>query len=382
MRKILVFGMTENPGGVESFLKNYYEHMNREVLQLDFLCNSYNPIAYEDEFQAMGATMFHFPPRHSHPIGFRRELKKFFAAHAAEYSAIWVNVNSLANVDYLKLAKRYGISRRIIHSHNAEHMDSGAVGKVRAVLHDLNRPKLARWATDFWACSEGAADFFYEGAVDASGASLRSKAVVIHNAIDVAALSCNEEARNRVRAKLGIPAGAKTLVIGNVGRLHFQKNQSFLLEIYACLRQERPDSLLVLVGQGEDEAMLRAKAADLGITDSVYFAGVQSNIADWFSAMDVYAMPSVFEGLPFVALEAQANGLPTLLSTGISPAAKLTGHCEYLPTEEGAAAWSAKLLAMADRGREQDTAAIREAFVKEGYEITAAAKELEGRLYA
>ncbi len=367
-KKVLVFGMTENPGGVESFLKNYYVHMDRESVQFDFLCNSYNPIAYEEEFQALGGKTIHFPPRHSHPIGFRHKLEQFFKEYAKEYAAIWVNVNSLANIDYLKLAKKYGIEKRIIHSHNSENMDSGLMGKLRGILHRQNKKKLAKWATDFWACSEGAAKFFYDD----------REAVVIHNAIDLERMSFSETKRKEFRDKLGV--SEECIVVGNVGRLHFQKNQAFLLEIFAEYVKLQPTARLVLVGQGEDEAMLREKTDALGLSDSVIFTGVQYDIQGYMCAFDVYAFPSVFEGLGLVGLEAEANGLPVLAAERVIPTEiQLLSNFAFLPLEETKEAWAAKLDAQRQLGRIQDTEQIHQAFLKAGYDIRTEVNKLQER---
>ena len=114
MKKILVFGMTENPGGMESVIINYYRAINKNEFQFDFLCNSFEKVAYEDELIAMGGKTFHFPARSQDLKGYHKALTEFFKAHAKEYHAIWVNVCSLANIDYLKLAKKYGIKKEKI----------------------------------------------------------------------------------------------------------------------------------------------------------------------------------------------------------------------------------------------------------------------------
>ena len=179
MYRVLVFGMTENPGGVESFIMNYYRRIDRKKIRFDFLCNSYEPVAFEDEILAMGGRTFHFTARRQNPVRFKRELERFFSRHGRKYQAIWVNVNSLANIDYLKIARKYGIPKRIIHSHNAQNMDS----RLRGVLHELNRSEVGKYATDFWACSEYAAKWFYAGR--GGKGALRHPAVIIRNAIDV-----------------------------------------------------------------------------------------------------------------------------------------------------------------------------------------------------
>ena len=184
MKRILVFGMTENPGGVESFLINYYRHIDRNKIQFDFLCNTHELVAYEEELIALGGRVFHITARSKNRNLYKKQLKEVFEKHSKEWSAIWVNVCSLANIDYLKLAKKYGINKRIIHSHNSQNMDN----TLRGFLHKWNKKRIDDYATDFWACSEDAAKWFYKDDV-------LSKAVIIHNAIDVTRLSFDEEKR-------------------------------------------------------------------------------------------------------------------------------------------------------------------------------------------
>lgn len=138
--RILVFGMTENPGGVESFLVNYYRHIDRNKIQWDFLCNSHNPVAYEDELISLGGRCFHISARSADRQKYRQELDSVFKEHAKEWSAIWVNVCSLANIDYLKVAKEYGIEKRIIHSHNSQNMDNW----LRGLLHKWNKRQIGK----------------------------------------------------------------------------------------------------------------------------------------------------------------------------------------------------------------------------------------------
>lgn len=305
MNRILVFGMTENPGGVESVIMNYYRNIDRTKIQFDFLCNSYEKIAYEDEILKLGGKTIHFPARSKDYFGYKRKLESFFKEHAKEYAAIWVNVCSLANIDYLKIAKKYGIKKRVIHSHNSQNMD----GKLRGYLHQHNKKHIDTYATDFWACSEDAAKWFYDDPI-------LKKCVLIHNAIDVDKMKFDPAARQKIRSQLG---WEDCYILGNIGRLHFQKNQSFILDVFAELIQEKPDARLVLVGQGEDEGMLKDKISKLCIGDKVYMAGLQSNPSEWLSAFDLFLFPSLFEGLSVVAMEAQANGVPVLASKGVIP---------------------------------------------------------------
>ncbi len=364
MKKILVFGMTENPGGVESVIINYYRNIDRTKIQFDFLCNSYEKVAYEDELIDLGGETFHFPARSKNFLKYRRELTKFFAENANKYDAIWVNICSLANIDYLKLAKKYNIARRIIHCHNSQNMD----GKLRGILHKWNRRKLSVYATDYWTCSTDASEWFFEK-------PLLSKVVEIHNAIDIDKLSYSTQKREQIRKQLGYE---NYYVIGNIGRLHFQKNQSFLLDVFKEVLERDRKARLILVGQGEDEELLKAKAKALGIVDQIYFAGVQYDIQGWLSAFDLFLFPSVFEGLGIAALEAEANGVPVLASNVVIPEeTKINSNFSFFSLDSSAQEWAKEILTIQETKTRLKQEIIEENFANTGYNIKREAYKLE-----
>lgn len=362
MTRVLVFGLTENPGGVESFLVTYFRFIDKNRIHFDFLCNTLNKVAYEDELSAAGAGFFHIHSRSESPALFKKELYALFSEHSCEWDAIWVNVCSLANIDYLKAAKRFGISRRIIHSHNSQNMDS----RLRGILHRVNRCILDRYATDFWACSRSAAEWFYNRRII-------DKAVIINNAIDVESMAFDESKRKSVRAELNIPDSCT--VIGNIGRLHFQKNQSFAIDVFNEYLKINQDSVLIFVGGGDDEAMLRAKCAGLELQGKVIFAGVQSDIQAWLSAFDVFLFPSLFEGLSVVAMEAQANGLPVLASEGVIPKeVMINENFKFVSIEEPIEKWVESLCSI--QKRIDSIEIIKKSFAIKGFDVTTETQKL------
>lgn len=380
MYNVLVFGMTENPGGVESFLMNYYRRIDLNRFHFDFLCNSYDPVAFEDEIHAMGGRTVHFTSRRRNPLRFRRELESFFVKHAGEYQAIWVNINSLANIDYLKMARKYGIPKRIIHSHNAQNMDT----KLRGMLHEANRGTLGRYATDFWACSEYAAKWFYAG--KGGKGELRHPAVVIRNAIDVEKIRGGVARREEFRRQAGGEADwSDKYIIICIGRLHFQKNQKFAIDIMADLIPEMPDARLVLVGQGEDEEMLRAHVREKGLENEVYFAGVVTDIPGWLGAADFFLFPSVFEGLGIAGLEAQAAGLPVLASADVIPEdIAVTDLLRFYSLQKDAAEWANEIIQMRNSLDARPVSAddpafeyIQDDFTQKGYNSAVEVQRLE-----
>ena len=363
MNRILVFGMTENPGGVESFLINYYRHIDKNIIQFDFLCNSHEPIAYEDEIKSMGGRTFHITARSQNRKIYYRQLESVFSAHSSEWSTIWVNVSSLANIDYLVVAKKYGIKRRIIHSHNSRNMD----GKLRGVLHFVNRRIISKYATDFWACSEDAARWFYNN-------KIINNAVIIHNAIDVEKIKFDSLKRSDIRKRYELDG---KYVVGNIGRLHFQKNQEFIIDVFRKYHMINSESVLILVGQGEDEKKLKAKVKDIGLDNSVVFTGVQKDIQGLLSSFDLFLFPSKFEGLSIAVLEAQANGVPVLASKGVIPEeVKMNENFIFFKLSDGVEKWSKKIAEMklADRA---DYASIKKNFIEHGYDIENEVNRLE-----
>ena len=359
-KRILVFGMTENPGGVETFLLNYYRNIDRTRLQFDFLCNFHGPAAFEEELIAMGGRIYHITARSRNVARYSKELDQVFREHKDEWTAVWVNVSSLANIDYLKAARKYGIGKRIIHSHNSRNMDS----RLRGLLHEWNKKRIRTWATDFWACSEPAAKWFY-------GEGLIPEVRFIHNAIDIERVSFDCEKREAVRKQLGI--GPDTFVVGNIGRLHFQKNQAFSIRVFREYVKLNADAKLIFIGQGEDEDMLKNSTGDL--KDRVIFAGVQRDIQGWLSAFDLFLFPSLFEGLPLAVLEAQANGLPVLTAeNNVTEEVKVTDGCQFFSLTRNTADWAEKMQGMK---RITDRESIRKAFRDRGYDIAVEAPKLQ-----
>lgn len=310
----------------------------------------------------MGARVFHITARSENLKVYKKELKRLFVEHSAEWQAIWVNVCSLANIDYLKIAKQFGIKKRIIHSHNSQNMDS----KLRGILHNINKRKIKNYATDYWACSEDAAKWFYSDLEDVE---------LIHNAIDVEKLAFDSEKRTKIRNRMNFN---DDFIIGNIGRLHFQKNQMFILDIYAEVCKKISNSKLVLIGQGEDEDKLKEKCRLLGIQKNVIFTGVQDNINQWLSAFDLFLFPSLFEGLSIAALEAQASGIPVLASIKVIPEeVKLNDNFVFYDLNNSALEWADELLKIKKTMPRKSKDDILQNFIKNGYEIGTEAQKLE-----
>lgn len=325
-QKILVFGMTDNPGGVESVIMNYYRNIDRNRIQFDFLCN-YNKIAYEKEIKSLGGNIFYITARKANFIKFRKDLYNFMSKHAKEYSVFWVNVCSLVNIDYLVCAKKYGIPKIIIHCHNSDNDGNN----IKKIIHSFNRMRLKKYATDFWSCSDKASPWFFTPEIIKS-----SNYRVIPNAIDIEKFKKNRLVRSAMRKHYNLE---NKIVIGNVGRFHFQKNHKFIIDVFEQLVKRDKNYRLILVGQGSMEEEIVQKVKSKGLENEVIFCGVQSEVNNFYQMMDCFLFPSLFEGLGIAALEAQACSLPCVLSNRVPSIVKVNDNVVFLSLDDELSAW-------------------------------------------
>lgn len=149
-KKVLVFGMTDNPGGMESCVMNYYRNIDLDKVQFDFLCN-WEQMVYADEVMKNGSKIYTIPQRSKDYKAYKKAMDSFFEKHAGEYDVFWYNTCTLTNIDYLVYAKRYGIKKRIIHAHNS----GNETTLLRGIFHYLNKARIGIYATDFWSCHGG-----------------------------------------------------------------------------------------------------------------------------------------------------------------------------------------------------------------------------------
>ena len=368
--RILITGFTRNRGGIETFAMNYIRAMRAvsKDIFFDLLGYEAQP-AFAQELRQMGGQIFVLPsPRKA---GAHQAMKDFFAVHADRYAALWCNKCDLADIGYLRMAARYGIPRRILHSHSSANMHSGLRRILYGSLHRLHKRPAARLATDLWACSDYAARWLFPAKAAESG-----RVEYIPNAVDLARFSLDLEARSRCRAQLGL--GPETTAHLLVGRLSRVKNQAFALQVFDAVHKARPDSVLLLAGAGEMETELRRQAAGLSCAGAVRFLGMRSDVPQLLQAADSLWMPSLFEGFPVAAVEAQAAGLPVFAAQdGITRQVCLTEQFHFLPLSAGAGGWAEAILR--DPLRRTDCTA---ALTEKGFALDTAARALYARLTA
>lgn len=318
-KRVLVIGMTENPGGIEALLLNVLNHSDPARIRFDFIANV-PKVAFEERLLGHSCKVYHVTMRRENRKKNQEELEALFKEHSSEYDAVWENATSLANIDYLILAKKYGIPVRIMHGHNSTNSE----GLIRGCFHNLNRRRIRKIATHFWSVSDEASPWLF-GSDYYSLPNYR----VINNTIDVDKFAFNDEARLQIRSKYNIPEQA--VLVGNVGRLHEQKNQKLFISIIAELNKGNRPVYGLILGEGSLRNEIVSQACDLGILDKLILPGVVSDSYRYYSAFDLFLFPSLSEGLGIALLEAQANGVPCLVSNGIPTKALLnlnTARCE------------------------------------------------------
>lgn len=344
-------------GGSQALLMNIYRNIDRTKIQFDFLVEYEEKQFYDDEIESLGGKIYRTSVREDFNIlKFQKYLHDFFVSHP-EYKVIHVHAYTIG-VFCLKAAKDAGIPVRIAHSHN-----NGIVHDKAYPIKFLLKKLYPLYATDLFACSEEAGKYFFG----------KRKYSVLKNGIDSQKFKANHDIRTRVRRDLNLRD--EELVVGNIGRLHPQKNQCYLLHIFKFLHQLHPNSTLLIVGTGELESALKKECTSLGINDSVRFLGNRKDIPRLEQAFDVLAMPSQFEGLGIVAIESQAAGIPTLCSTGFAPDVEITPLVRRKDLGDSPESWARAILELSRSPlRHTDTS---QAIVDSGYDIGSIAPKMQ-----
>lgn len=319
-------------GGIETIVTEYYRHINREQIQFDFYYADDSSIRQKDELQRMGAGTYAIPD-YSKPLRFHQALYKAFRTHC--YLVVHVHLNSMS-VFALFAAWRAGVPVRICHNHSTAHWSEGKVTWLKYFLRPLNLV----FANRYYACGNVAAEWMYGKKRISEG-----KVIVIPNAIDTEKYKYDSHARSQLREELGINSDA--FVVGHVGRFKHQKNHRFLLEAFHALLCEKPNAVLLLIGEGRKVEEIRMLAEKMGIAERVIFTGVRQDMDRLYSTMDVFCLPSYYEGMPLVAWEAQCNGLPCIFADTITQEARLNENVEFVSITD-TSAW-VKAICMAQR---------------------------------
>lgn len=347
-------------GGAEALIMNVFRSIDRSRLQFDFLVHEERECAYDAEIKELGGSIYRLPRFvGANILEYRSRCRRFFAEHG-DYSVVHGHIGSCAAI-YLSEARRVGLYA-VAHSHNTNNRDL-----ARIPFAIVSYP--TRFVADaFFACSLGAGiDRFGRKVV--LGPHFR----VVNNGIILERYRFSGHRRRVARSELGIADDAPLLC--HVGRFVPQKNHRFLLEMFSRVVERRPDARLALVGGGPLEQETRELAQELGVSSRILFLGVREDVASILMASDVFTFPSLWEGLGIAAIEAQATGLPCLLSSSLPSLSKVSDGASFLSLEEGPQRWAAAAIDLLEAECDDRSAQV-EAVRNAGFDIVDTAEKL------
>ncbi len=297
-----------NRGGAETLIMELYRHIDRTRVQFDFLVYNYSdkPGDFDEEILSLGGKIFEAKRRlYKGPIRYCLELKNFFDSHP-EYRI--VHAHKYATSGYiLEMAKRSGSRVTIAHSHSAFVMTDF----FRRFTDAVGKKLLKKNADFFFGCSEDAL-------ISLNGSnSNNTSRFVIKNAVDPKKFEFSQYNREKWRKEFG--ADNDTFIMGNVARFTYEKNHEHLVRVFAEVKKRKNNSLLVLVGDGGEKQKIEELVKELSVSEKVIFMGIRKDVHEILNAFDVFVMPSRFEGLGIVLIEAQANGLHCVISSDVIP---------------------------------------------------------------
>ena len=346
MKRILIFGLSSSYAGVEALILNYVNQLKEAEYDVDFVVAEKEP-DYLKEKLVRCAKAKVVPNRVKNLLKYYKTVDEI--VKNGNYDIVWCNFCTLTDIQILKAAKKYNVPTRIAHSHNSENMGNFLV----LITHLLNKKKINKYANKFYACSDFAGEFMF-------GKQIMQKKnyKVIPNAIDAQMYDFNAEIRSKVRENLCI---ADKIVIGHVGRFHFQKNHKLLIKIFKAFSDNHPDSVLVLVGTGGLMDEIKNMVENLKIDDKVFFLGNRKDVNELMQGMDLMLFPSLFEGLPVTLVEAQTAGLPCVIADTISPQTKITDLVTFEKLDAGIEDWVKDMDNALKRERRSRFAEMKEA---------------------
>ncbi|MGF9965407.1 glycosyltransferase family 1 protein [Bacillus rhizoplanae] len=299
--RILHVVVNMNRGGAETLIMNLYRNIDRSKVQFDFLTCKEG--VFDEEIVELGGKIHRIPyitdVGHT---GYIKALDTFFASHQ-EYKIVHSHMDKMSGF-VLRSAKKAGIPNRISHSHNTSSEGGGAAKMYKWYAGKFILP----CATHLLACSNAAAEWLF---ADKAGV-----ARILKNGIECDRFMFSPEIRKQVREELQLHQDA--LIVGHVGRFAHQKNHSFLIDVFFQLIKLKPDSILLLAGDGPLRLDIEKKVAELNLERNVKFLGIRSDINRLLQAFDVFVFPSIHEGLPVTLIEAQGAGVPCVISDAIT----------------------------------------------------------------
>lgn len=356
MKILQILSSLNRISGVANVVMNYYRLLKDKVV-FDFILYGEVEDSLTKEAESYGSTIYYIPKFSMTTYGkYKKQIDEFFAKHAAEYDLVHIHELMSQRV-IIPIAHKYGL-KVVIHSHG-EYPGRKLVGTVKAIRNRFLFKGFDVNADYYLACGELAAAAFKR----------QKNVTVLKNGVDIRRFY---NAGN-LRDEYGI--SKKTFVVGSAGRIVYQKNPFDIIKIYAAVHRKYPDSVLLMAGEADDPGYMRQVKEVIhkeNVEDSVKLIGNCSRMPELMNSFDVFLIPSLFEGLPVTAVEAQAAGLPCFCSENISQETNISGNVKFLPLSLSHDEWADAILASKKISKEE----VVSTFTQRGYNLESNAETL------
>lgn len=354
-KTLILLPYLKNGDGTAVALMNYYQELIEHGWRIDFLVLKIFECEWLNKVKADGNNIYELPKENKYSYKVSRKIRSIIKE--GKYDIVHVNMPGHVGFETLKMARQYGIGKRIFHAHNPRN-NLNLKTVISTKVYDY---LLQREATELVACSKSAGNSRF-GNKDFQ---------VLKNVIDTDRFVYRLEDRRYIREKLHIE---KKVVVGVVGRFAAQKNPEFLLECFAEYNKLNKESVLLWIGDGELQEKIQDRAKNMGLKGACLFVGRKNNIEKWYSAMDLFLLPSKFEGMGIVFLEAQCTGLPCFGSTNVPIETEVTELMHRISLKQEANYWATAMKKVTDMSGDRRSRASE--FINAGYTHEATKSDL------
>lgn len=320
VKRILVYGLVASKtfGGIGSFLTEMNRHMSGNTV-FDYVIEG-SECSIQDRIEASGGKIYYIPKRTYNPIKNLQANKKVLKELRKTHDTVYFNLSTLGWIEPIKMAVKLGY-HVVLHSHNSRLLVDDFKHRL---VYKFNKARLSRLKVTRLTCSKKATEYMY---------SPDNSVEFIHNAVDIDTFRYNPDDSQQIRRELNISEGTK--IIGFVGRLCDQKNVLFLPDILAKVKANSKDDVaMIVIGEGNQRKQLTEKIEQLNLQKDVLMLGDRADVYRYYQAFDVFVLPSLYEGLPIVMVEAQVSGLPCVVSDVITSESNISGNVTFLPIND------------------------------------------------
>lgn len=350
-----------NDGGMGTLLMNYLRTINRDIVIFDFLVFEGDGF-FDEEAKSLGSKIYKVPSRRYHLFKHYKAVDAFFDQHK-EYKIVHIH-QGVTYYYMLQSAYMHNVPVRIIHCHGVDQKHRKYLGWF---LNIYAKRKICSMATDFFTCANYVSSQLFVKKI-----LTQNKVKLLQNAIKSDDFIFNNNTRKKMRELLDIDEN--TIIFGHIGKFLYPKNHSFLIEIFNEIVKIKPNSKLLLLGEGKLRNSIENKVAMYGLSQKVLFLGSVRNVNEYLQAMDAVIMPSLFEGLPVSGVEAQASGLPVFISDTVTSELNLFGNVIYLSLRDSCNKWAVSIL---NYMRSFQRKNCKDNIIQSGYDIEERALYLE-----